>query len=87
LCADADYIPKVPDAGKVRVDEQGNRVQVMHNGLLVGADGYYGDFVTQIIERMKEHHEPLGCITEPFATRQIARLAAGAAAYSRAQHD
>jgi FkbM family methyltransferase len=58
LCADADYIPKVPDAGKVRVDEQGNRVQIMHNGLLVAADGYYGDFVTQIIERMKGHHEP-----------------------------
>jgi len=58
LCADADYIPKVPDAGEVRVDEKGNRVQVMHNGLLVAADGYYGDFVTQIIERMKGHHEP-----------------------------
>lgn len=58
LCADAEYIPKVPDAGKVRVDEQGNRVQLMHNGLLVAADGYYGDFVTQIIERMKGHHEP-----------------------------
>ena len=58
LCADAEYISKVPDAGKVRVDEKGNRVQVMHNGLLVAADGYYGDFVTQIIERMKGHHEP-----------------------------
>jgi FkbM family methyltransferase len=58
LCADAEYIPKVSDAGKVRVDEKGNRVQVMHNGLLVAADGYYGDFVTQIIERMKGHHEP-----------------------------
>src|ERR1039457_3663642 len=40
LCADADYIPKVPDAGKVRVDEKGDRVQVMHNGLLIAADGY-----------------------------------------------
>jgi FkbM family methyltransferase len=58
LCADADCIPKVPDAGKVRVDDKGNRVQLMHNGLLVAADGYYGEFVTQIIERMKGHHEP-----------------------------
>jgi FkbM family methyltransferase len=58
LCADADYIPKVPEAGNVRVNEKGNRVQVMHNGLLVLADGYYGDFMTQIIERMKGHHEP-----------------------------
>ena len=57
-CADADYIPKVPDAGKVRVDEKGTRLQVMHNGLLIAADGYYGDFITQIIERLKGHHEP-----------------------------
>lgn len=58
LCRDADYIPKVPDAGRVRVDESGNRVQVMHNGLVVAADGYYGDFMTQIMEQMKGHHEP-----------------------------
>jgi FkbM family methyltransferase len=58
LCTDTDYIPKVPDAGNVRVDEKGRRVQVMHNGLVVAADGYYGEFVTQIIERMKGHHEP-----------------------------
>ena len=58
LCADADCIPKVPDAGTVRLDRNGRRVQVMHNGLLVAADGYYGEFVTQIIERLKGHHEP-----------------------------
>lgn len=58
LCADADYIPKVPDAGKVRVDEEEHRVQLMHNGLLVVADGYYGEFTTRIIEGMKGHHEP-----------------------------
>jgi FkbM family methyltransferase len=58
LCKDADYIPKVPDAGKVRMDGQGRRVQVMHNGLFVMADGYYGEFVTKIIERMRGHHEP-----------------------------
>ncbi len=58
LCADSDYIPKVPDAGKVRADENGNRVQLMHNDLLVVADGYYGEFVTQIIQRLKGHHEP-----------------------------
>ena len=42
----------------MRLDDKGKRVQVMHNGLLVAADGYYGEFVTQIIERMKGHHEP-----------------------------
>ncbi len=57
LCADADYIPKVPGAGRVSVNAEGNRVQLMHNGIHVLADGYYGDFMTQIIERMKGHHE------------------------------
>ena len=57
LCADADYIPKVPGAGLVSVDASGNRVQLMHNGLRVLADGYYGAFMTQIIEKMKGHHE------------------------------
>ena len=58
LCHDADAIPKVPEAGEVRLDDKGHRVQVMHNGLVVAADGYYGSFVTQIIERMRGHHEP-----------------------------
>jgi FkbM family methyltransferase len=40
------------------VDESGNRVQVAHNGLLVAAGGYYGDLITQIMERLKGHHEP-----------------------------
>jgi len=57
-CRDADAIPKVPNAGQVRVDQAGQRVQVMHNGLLVLADGYYGSFTTQIIERLRGHHEP-----------------------------
>ena len=57
LCADADYIPKVANAGSVSVDASGNRVQLMHNGVRVLADGYYGDFMTQIIQRMKGHHE------------------------------
>ena len=57
-CSDAEYIPKVPDAGQVRVDAAGTRVQVMHNGLLVLADGYYGPFLTRIVERLRGHHEP-----------------------------
>lgn len=57
-CHDADYIPKVPDAGIVRVDHDGNRVQIMHNGVIVSADGYYGEVNTRIVERLKGHHEP-----------------------------
>ena len=58
LCTDTNYIPKVPNAGNVRVDEMGNRVQLTHNGLVVLADGYYGDLITQIMERLHGHHEP-----------------------------
>ncbi|HYH58391.1 MAG TPA: FkbM family methyltransferase [Thermoleophilaceae bacterium] len=56
-CRDADSLPKVPDAGLVRT-EDGRRVQVMHDGSLVLADGYYGTWMTEIIRRLRGHHEP-----------------------------
>ncbi|WPO44312.1 FkbM family methyltransferase [Tardiphaga sp. 42S5] len=56
-CRDCDVIPKVPDAGKV-VSLDGNQVQIMHNGVRVVAGGYYGDWMTGIIERLQGHHEP-----------------------------
>ena len=55
---DADAIPKVDGAGAVFVDENGERVQRMHNGLKVLADGYCGPWMTQLIERCRGHHEP-----------------------------
>lgn len=57
-CRDADFIPKVPEAGRVQVNAAGDRVQVMHNGLLVLADAYYGSFITRIVELLRGHHEP-----------------------------
>jgi FkbM family methyltransferase len=56
-CADADGIPKVDDAGKV-YKQQGKRVQVMHNGLLVEEGGYYGEWMTEVIRTLRGHHEP-----------------------------
>jgi FkbM family methyltransferase len=56
-CRDADSIPKVPAAGQLLVRD-GCRAQRMHQGLLVPADGYYGDWMTDIIRRLKGHHEP-----------------------------
>lgn len=57
LCRDADEIPKVPGAGEV-FEEAGVAYQRMHNGLKVVADGYYGNFVTKLIEGLRGHHEP-----------------------------
>ncbi len=42
----------------VRVNDDGNRVQIMHNGVIVSADGYYGEVNTRIVERLKGHHQP-----------------------------
>jgi hypothetical protein len=51
-CRDRDPIPKVDGAGSVTVID-GKRVQIMHNGVRVVADGYYGDWMTKLIERRK----------------------------------
>jgi FkbM family methyltransferase len=56
-CRDADHIDKVRDAGTIR-EEHGKRVQVMHNGVLVEAGGYYGDWMAEIIRCLRGHHEP-----------------------------
>ena len=56
-CRDADLIPKVDDAGAVR-DEGGVRVQVMHEGSRIVEGCYYGHWMTEIIRRLRGHHEP-----------------------------
>src|ERR1700681_810203 len=56
-CRDCDLIRKVPDSGKV-ISFEGKTVQIMHNGVRVVAGGYYGDWMTGIIERLRGHHEP-----------------------------
>jgi hypothetical protein len=56
-CRDADSIPKVAGAGQV-FERDGQRLQLMHQGTLVKADGYYGPWMTEIICRLQGHHEP-----------------------------
>jgi FkbM family methyltransferase len=56
-CRDSDTIPKVADAGVV-VERDGAALQVMHDGTLVHADGYCGAWTTEIIRRLRGHHEP-----------------------------
>jgi len=52
-CRDTDHLPKVPEAGEV-VDG----VQTMHNGVRVEEGGYYGEWMTEVIRRLRGHHEP-----------------------------
>lgn len=56
-CRDADTIPKVPGAGAV-FRRDGRRLQRMHQGVLVPAGGSHGAWMTEIIRRLRGHHEP-----------------------------
>jgi FkbM family methyltransferase len=56
-CQDCAAISKVKDAGRI-IQEGHETVQVMHNGIRVVADGYYGKWMTEIIARLQGHHEP-----------------------------
>ena len=56
-CHDCDHIGKVANAGEIAV-EHGSRVQVMHNGIRVLAGGYHGEWMAEIITRLRGHHEP-----------------------------
>lgn len=57
-CRDCDVVPKVVEAGAVFDMPEGGRVQIMHNGLRVVADGYYGQWMTDLIRLCRGHHEP-----------------------------
>jgi FkbM family methyltransferase len=54
---DTDVIPKVANAGEVTV-RNGERVQVMHNGVVVSDGCYHGAWMAEIIRRLRGHHEP-----------------------------
>jgi len=56
-CRDSDAIPKVRGAGRI-FDLDGEQVQVMHDGTLVLAGGYYGTWISRIIAGLHGHHEP-----------------------------
>lgn len=56
-CRDSDPIPKVPEAGRI-LEVDGERVQLMHNGIRVVHGGYHGDWMAHIIRGLQGHHEP-----------------------------
>lgn len=57
-CCDTIDLPRVHDAGKCRALPSGAIVQVMHNGLLVEAGAYCGDWMTRLISASKGWSEP-----------------------------
>jgi hypothetical protein len=57
-CRDTEEIPKVPDAGMVFDNNTRDAIQLMHNGVKVIADSYYGHFNSEIVEKLRGHHEP-----------------------------
>lgn len=56
-CRDCDYLPKVEHAGKV-ITEQDQDYQLMHNGIKIIKDCYYGTWMTTLIQLLHGHHEP-----------------------------
>ncbi len=56
-CQDCDGIPKVDTAGEVFAEGE-TQCQRMHNGLKIVEGCYYGGWVTEIIRRLRGHHEP-----------------------------
>lgn len=56
-CTDADVLPRVPNAGAIE-NRNNQSVQIMHNGVLVEAGGYFGDWMAHIIQTLRGVHEP-----------------------------
>ena len=56
-CGDSDVIPRVANAGSLEAFE-GRTVQIMHNGVRVLAGGYHGDWMVEVIRRLRGCHEP-----------------------------
>src|SRR5262245_19899107 len=56
-CTDSRSIPKVARAGQTFEGPDG-RYQLMHNGVKVIEDCYYGRWMIELIRLLKGHHEP-----------------------------
>ena len=57
-CRDCDDLPGSADAGRVMLQDDGTRVQIMHNGLKMEAHTADAAWVTELIARCHGHHEP-----------------------------
>lgn len=55
-CHDCDGIPKVPGAGQVMSATP--PYQIMHNGIKILYKAFHGDWMSEIMRKLKGHHEP-----------------------------
>jgi FkbM family methyltransferase len=55
-CRDCDMLRKVEKAGQTF--GANDEFQLMHNGLIVCRGAYHGEWMTEIIRRLRGHHEP-----------------------------
>ncbi|MBX9703197.1 MAG: FkbM family methyltransferase, partial [Silvanigrellaceae bacterium] len=56
-CDDVSTIQKCAEAGQM-VFADGKNYQVMHNGIKILPDSYYGKWMTLLIQFLQGHHEP-----------------------------
>ncbi|MFM8862778.1 MAG: FkbM family methyltransferase [Acidimicrobiia bacterium] len=70
-CTDADLLPRVEGAGDV-IERDGERLQVMHNGVLVTEGGYYGVLSSEIIRCLRGVHEPQEEVAYDAILRRLA---------------
>lgn len=56
-CTDCDCLPRVRDAGCV-VGSGDSAYQVMHNGIKINLGSYHGQWMTELIKRLRGCHEP-----------------------------
>lgn len=57
-CDDCTNLPKVENAGKIFQAHDKEQYQLMHNGLKILKDCYYGSWMTTLIQILQGHHEP-----------------------------
>lgn len=56
-CRDCDSVPRVADAGVVKGSGD-SAYQVMHNGIKISLGSYGGQWMTELITRLRGCHEP-----------------------------
>lgn len=57
-CRDCDVLDRVDNAGAIEADSDGNKYQVMYNGVKILYNTYHSPWMNDIISNLNGHHEP-----------------------------